>query len=95
VRWGTLRRVAPISRVFGLDRGTAVDRYYIEEFLERHRGDVHGRVLEVADATYTRRFGGDHVTSSDVLHAVTGNPSATLVADSSPARASRRVHSTA
>ena len=71
----------PVSRVFGLDRGTPIDRHYIENFLAEHASDVHGRVLEVGDATYTRRFGGDRVARSDVLHAVAGNRRATLVGD--------------
>lgn len=71
----------PVSRVFGLDRGTPIDRHYIESFLERHRGDIRGSVLEVGDATYTTRFGGDAVTQSHVLHAVEGNRRATIVGD--------------
>jgi len=27
VRWGSLRRTSPISHLFGLDRGQAIDRY--------------------------------------------------------------------
>jgi peptidoglycan/xylan/chitin deacetylase (PgdA/CDA1 family)/SAM-dependent methyltransferase len=71
----------PLSREWGFDRGTPIDRVYIEEFLARNRSDVTGRVLEVGDDTYTRRFGGDRVESRDVLHVSPGNPSATLVAD--------------
>lgn len=71
----------PVSRVFGFDRGLCIDRYYIESFLEVHSGDVAGRVLEVADDNYTRRFGGDKVTRGDVLHVEAGAPSATLQAD--------------
>jgi SAM-dependent methyltransferase len=78
---GSLRRVTPISDCFGYDRGTPVDRYYIEGFLERHRADVRGRVLEVGDASYTRRFGGGRVQCSDVLHVQEGNLEATIVAD--------------
>lgn len=81
VRWGTLRRLTPVSRVFGLDRGQPIDRYFIEEFLGRHADDIRGHVLEIGDNAYTRRFGGERVTKSDVLHAVEGNPKATIVAD--------------
>lgn len=81
VRWGSFRRVTPISVVFGLDRGQPIDRYYIESFLHAHSGDIQGRVLEVGDAEYTRRFGGAKVVWSDVLHAVPGNPEATLIGD--------------
>ncbi len=81
LRWGELRRLTPVSRVFGLDRGRPIDRYYIERFLEQHGPEISGRVLEIGDATYTRRFGGARVSHSDVLHAVPGNPEANLVGD--------------
>jgi SAM-dependent methyltransferase len=58
-----------------------VDRYYIERFLAAHAADVHGRVLEVKDDRYTRGFGAERVSRSDVLHLVAGNPRATIVAD--------------
>jgi SAM-dependent methyltransferase len=38
-------------------------------------------VLEVAENSYTRRFGGDHVTHSDILHVVEGAPNATIIGD--------------
>jgi glycosyltransferase involved in cell wall biosynthesis/SAM-dependent methyltransferase len=82
VRFGHLRRLTPISRKWGKDRGgLPIDRFYIERFLSAHASDIRGRVLEVQDANYTRRYGGDQVTHSDVLHAVPGNPAATMVAD--------------
>jgi SAM-dependent methyltransferase len=81
VRWGSLRRLRPLSATGGFDRGQPIDRYYIEGFLQKHRADIRGRVLEVADPGYTRQFGGDRVTRSDVLHAAPGNPQATLVGD--------------
>jgi SAM-dependent methyltransferase len=81
VDFGQLRRVSPISPVFAFDRGQLVDRYYIEQFLSACSGDVRGRVLEMMDDAYTRKFGGARVTRSDVLHSVAGNPRATIVAD--------------
>lgn len=81
VDFGSFRRVTPISQDFGHERGRPIDRYYIEGFLTRHRDDVHGRVLEVGERAYTRRFGGDRVTVSDVLHVVPGDPEATIIAD--------------
>lgn len=71
----------PISRQFGADRGRPVDRWYIEDFLKRNRDDVRGRVLEVAESTYTQWYGGDAVSSSDVLYAAGGNPDATVEGD--------------
>lgn len=81
VHFGSLRRVTPISREFGLDRGQCIDRYYIETFLSRHAADISGRVLEVGDDTYTRKFGGRRVSHSDVLNLRPGDPKTTLVGD--------------
>jgi SAM-dependent methyltransferase len=81
VSFGDLRRTRPIDPHFGWERGQPIDRYYIERFLARHGSDVRGRVLEVGEATYTRRFGGDRVTRSDVLHVDPDAPEATIVAD--------------
>ena len=33
VDFGDLRRLTPISRLYGYDRGEPIDRYYIESFL--------------------------------------------------------------
>lgn len=85
--WGGLRSTQPVSRVFGLDRGSPIDRHYIETFLARHKRDIRGRVLEIGDATYTRRFGGAAVSHSDVLHVSAGQPGATIVADLAQAHA--------
>jgi SAM-dependent methyltransferase len=79
--WGDLRRLRPVSREFGYDRGVPIDRYYIESFLERNRRDMSGRTLEIGDDEYTRRFGGERTTRRDVLHVHDGNPAATIVGD--------------
>lgn len=79
--FGSLARTSPISTHWGFDRGLPIDRYYIERFLAAHAADIRGRVLEVADNEYTRRYGGDRVTRSDILHDTAGSPRATLVAD--------------
>ena len=80
VWWGTLRRRDPISHRWGYDRGTPVDRHYIESFLAAHTADVRGYVLEVKDSTYTRRFDGG-VTQAHVVDIDASNPDATIVAD--------------
>jgi len=80
VRFGHLRRITPISREWGFDRGRPTDRYYIESFLARQSSAIRGRVLEVADNAYTVRFGGDRVVRSDVLDVVP-TPYTTLVGD--------------
>jgi SAM-dependent methyltransferase len=76
-----LRRLAPISRMFGLDRGQSIDRHYIEKFLSAHAEDIRGDVLEIGDQAYTLKFGRDRVTKSEVLHVDVGDPTATVVAD--------------
>jgi SAM-dependent methyltransferase len=79
-RLGSLRRTTPISARWGADRGTPIDRYYIEQFLAEHSTDIRGRVLEVGDRRYTERFGSG-VSWSDVLDIDQANPDATIVAD--------------
>jgi SAM-dependent methyltransferase len=81
VRFGDFRRTTPIASDFGYGRGGPVDRHYIESFLAAHRVDIRGRVLEVGDASYTRRFGGERVTTADVLHVDPDAPEATFVGD--------------
>jgi SAM-dependent methyltransferase len=54
----------------GFDRGTPIDRYYLEKFLDTHRALITGRVLEVQLPSYTERF-GEHVCES---HTVDINP---------------------
>ena len=81
VRMGSLRRLSPVSRGFGFDRGLPVDRYYIEQFLASNAHAIAGRVMEVGDSAYTRRFGGSQVTRADVLNVDPGHPETTIVAD--------------
>ena len=81
VRFGSLRRVKPISDDFGFRRGLPIDRYYIEQFLSTHAADIKGHVLEFGDNDYTRKFGGDLVTKSDVLCPAPDCRMATIVAD--------------
>jgi SAM-dependent methyltransferase len=75
-----LYRSRPLSVSWGLERGTPVDRAYIETFLAAHASDIRGRVLEVTDTRYTDRF-GTAVTRKDVLDIDADNPLATVVAD--------------
>ena len=81
VDFGDLKRVSPISPTWGFDRGIPLDRYYIHQFLETHRTDVHGRTLEVKNASYTRQYGAERVLRSDVVDIDADNPAATIVAD--------------
>jgi SAM-dependent methyltransferase len=92
-RFGSLRRLTPVSSVYGFDRGLPIDRYYIEAFLARQvpspgysGGALHGRVLEVGGREYVDQFATfaaepapGHVHRVDVLHANAANPEATIV----------------
>ena len=77
---GTIRRTSPLSDHWGRERGTPVDRYYIEHFLAGERHSIRGRVLEVMNADYTDRFGAG-VDASEVLDVDPANEEATIVAD--------------
>lgn len=81
VEFGDLRRVTPISPIFGMDRGMPIDRHYIERFLAAHRTDIRGRCLELGDAFYITKFGDGKPTQVDVLHYSAGSPDATIIAD--------------
>ncbi len=70
----------PVSRCFGIDRGTPIDRYYIDTFLRQQAADIHGSTLEIGDDSYIRRF-GQRVRRADVLHVRDGNPKATIIGD--------------
>ena len=73
------KRLQPVSRLFGFDRGTPLDRYYIEKFLQEHSSCITGEVLEVADDGYTRKFGHDAVPH--VLHVDSSSRKATITGD--------------
>jgi SAM-dependent methyltransferase len=64
-RFGSLSRTTPLT-AFAEGRGTAVDRWYIERFLERHREHVRGRVLEVKSDHYATALGASQVDVVDV-----------------------------
>jgi SAM-dependent methyltransferase len=81
VRFGDLARASPIDGEFGFGRGTPIDRFYIESFLERNRHDIAGRVLEIGNPIYSRRFGAERVTWQDVLDVRPDNLQATIIGD--------------
>ena len=80
IKMGDLQSVKPINPGWGFERGQAIDRYYIENFLEQRAKDIRGRVLGIGDDFYIHKFGRDRVIESDVLH-IEDNPNATIVAD--------------
>lgn len=81
VNFGDLRRLDPLTRSFGYDRGQPIDRYYIEKFLSQHAGDISGHVVEIGDDRYTRKFGGERVTRSDVLDQAHPDSIPTIIAN--------------
>ena len=75
-----LCRNTPVSSVFGLDRGMPIDRYYIEYFLHTNRNLIKGDILEVAENTYSKRFGTDNAAKYNIL-SYTQTSNATIVGD--------------
>lgn len=78
--FNTTLQTEPVSRVFGLDRGTPIDRYYIERFLEKNTPCISGKVLEISESTYSQRF-GKNISSYEVLHYDNSNRKATITGD--------------
>ena len=72
-------RVRPYSELYGANRGTPLDRVYVERFLALHADAIHGEVLEVNDDNYTRRFGTSY--RANVVDIRATNRRATIIAD--------------
>jgi SAM-dependent methyltransferase len=77
----TLRRTVPISTQWGFDRGQPIDAITWSDFYPRNAFDIRGRVLEIGDASYTRQFGADRVSRSDVLNLQPNAAGTTIVAN--------------
>ena len=86
IDFGDLRRLNPISKKYGFERGTPIDRYYIEKFLKENGSFISGHVLEVGNDTYSDMFGNNNVTKSDVLDIDRSNNKANIIADLSDAK---------
>ncbi len=65
--WNRIRSLKPISEVFALDRGTPIDRFYIENFLNHNKKFITGVTLEIAESVYSKKFGTD-IVSFEILH---------------------------
>lgn len=78
--WYNLRNLKPISRLFGFDRGTPIDRVYIEDFLYKNKQYIKGVIGEIGDDTYAKKF-GSNITKIEVLHYTPDNPKATIIGD--------------
>ena len=81
VIFNDLTTTRPVSSLFGFDRGTPIDRYFIEKFIAANAEMIQGRVLEIGESDYSRRFGGKRVEIFEVLHATPGNKGATIIGD--------------
>jgi len=80
VRFGSFRRLTPISPIFAIDRGQPIERYYIERFLDRCRADFRGRGMEFGDTFYLDKFGADLFDQKDAFSVVAA-PGVTIVGD--------------
>lgn len=69
-----LKQSEPVSKVFGLDRGTPIDRYYIEQFIDVQSKKIGylQRILEVGEDTYSRRFFRSDTIQYDILDHLSG-----------------------
>lgn len=80
INWHNLRNLEPISRKFGFDRGTPIDRIYIDDFLNKNRQLITGNVCEIADNTYSLKY-GHNVEKYEILHYTDDNKGTTIVGD--------------
>ncbi len=84
-QWRTLRyrRLQPVGG--GKSAGLSTIRYYWADFLEQHKADVRGRVLEIGETATVRAYGGDAITQADALDLAAHSPEVRVVADLSRA----------
>jgi hypothetical protein len=80
IKLKSILNAKPVSDQFGFDRGTPIDRFYIEKFLRDNCECIKGDVLEIAEDTYTKKFASGNV-NSQILHYDTSNPKATVIGD--------------
>jgi SAM-dependent methyltransferase len=71
----------PLSDQYGFDRGKPLDRYYIEKFLSENVVSVRGRCLELLNDDYSKKYGGNFITSQHVLDIDPKNKNATIIGD--------------
>lgn len=50
----------PVSQQFATERGTPIDRKYIDYFLRGNKQYITGDVLEIEDGYYTKKFGDNY-----------------------------------
>jgi len=75
------RKKEPLSDLYGLDRGQAIDRYYIENFLKNNQNLIQGECLEILNNEYTKKYGQNKVIKSDILDIDQNNKKANIHGD--------------
>ena len=74
------KKLTPISKKYGMNRGTPVDRHYINNFLEEYKNDIGGTCLEVRDNRYGQQY-ANRIKKLDILDIDHGNKEANLYGD--------------
>lgn len=74
------RSLEPLSEKFGFDRGTPIDRFWIDSFIKDEHKHIKGRVLEVCDDRYSSAY-KDQIEKLDILDINTKNKKATIYGD--------------
>jgi hypothetical protein len=80
ILWNNFRSINPVSRSFGLDRGSSIDRYYIEDFLKQNNHYIRNNVLEVGELVYTHKYGSS-LENTHIVSADSNNKDRTVVTD--------------
>lgn len=57
VVFGDLTRFRPIGREYGIERGTPIDRFYIDKYLNQNRGLIAGKAIEIGEVRYLAEIG--------------------------------------
>lgn len=74
-----LRRLRPLAD--GRQLGLPIVRYFWAQFLEKHRGDIRGRGLEIGTTATIRSYGGTALAVADAIDLAPHSPEITVVAD--------------
>ncbi len=56
VKFGNLRSVVPVGRVFDLNRGTSIHNYYAQKSLSAYKKSIQGRVLYLGEPAAFEHF---------------------------------------
>ncbi|MEK8019971.1 MAG: hypothetical protein VSS75_024120 [Candidatus Parabeggiatoa sp.] len=83
LRAAQFRSLHPLGN--GKLRGTAIVRYYWDQYLHKHQADIRGRGLEIGTTTTIRRFGGQALTQADAIDVLAHSPEVKIVGDLSRA----------